>query len=370
MNHPAATFPTDLDSIIDRIESIDPVAYGRTRNFLSGAVTRLSPYISRGVISTRFVAESILARGHRFAEFERFLMELAWRDYFQNVWRVREEQVDTDLRSPQTDVEGEGLPSAVLAAETGIEAIDEGIRGLYATGYVHNHVRMYIASVVCNVARRHWREPARWFYYHLLDGDWASNACSWQWVAGTFSSKKYFANQENINKYCGTAQTGTFLDVPYSEIESIPVPEGLIAAETPELRTVLPETPRPEIDPARPTLVYNFYNLDPFWHRDREANRVLLLEPSHFERLPVSEKSLGFALDLARNIDGLKVFAGEFDELFGGFGGEVVFKEHPTAKHYRGTREERDWMFPEVRGLYPSFFAYWKKCERIVKKRI
>jgi deoxyribodipyrimidine photo-lyase len=63
---------------------------------------------------------------------------------------------------------------------------------------------MYIASLACNVAQSQWRIPAKWMYYHLLDADWASNALSWQWVAGTNSNKKYFANQNNINKYCFT----------------------------------------------------------------------------------------------------------------------------------------------------------------------
>mgnify|MGYP006195700273 CR=1 FL=1 len=60
---------------------------------------------------------------------------------------------------------------------------------------------MYLAAMVCNNAKSHWLTPARWMYYHLLDGDLASNALSWQWVAGTFSHKKYIANQQNINKY-------------------------------------------------------------------------------------------------------------------------------------------------------------------------
>ena len=50
-------------------------------------------------------------------------------------------------------------------------------------------------------------------YYHLLDGDWASNALSWQWVAGSNANKKYYANQDNINKYFNSSQKQTFLDV-------------------------------------------------------------------------------------------------------------------------------------------------------------
>lgn len=69
---------------------------------------------------------------------------------------------------------------------------------------MHNHLRMYIAGTITNVSHAHWRVPSLWLYSHLLDGDITSNTCSWQWNAGTFSSKKYLANQENINTYTGT----------------------------------------------------------------------------------------------------------------------------------------------------------------------
>ncbi len=361
-------FETNYQAILEKIETIDPVAYGRTRNFQDGAVTRLSPYISRGVISTAFVLQQILKQGRRFHEIEKLVMELAWRDYFQNVWRIKGDGIDSDLMQPQPDAVNSEMPSAIVRAETGIEAIDRAIAELYETGYVHNHLRMYIASVTCNVAKCRWDLPAKWFYFHLLDADAASNALSWQWTAASFSSKKYYANQENINKYCGTSQSGTFLDVEYAAFAELPIPEILKPSETPELVTVLPESSSLSIDEKLPTLVYNFYNLDPAWHSEAEANRVLLLEPSHFARYPVSARSLEFAARVAENIGGIRTYVGEFDDLAKQTGGgEIRFKKHPTAAHYRGTSEHREWMFPTVRGLFPSFFGYWKKCEKIVK---
>lgn len=362
-------FETDFEKILGRVEAVEAIRYGRTRNFLGGAVTRLSPYISRGVISTRDVFDSVAARGHHFPEIEKFLMELAWRDYFQRLWTT--ENIDEDLKQPQPDVANSSMPKAVIDAATGIEAIDDGIRGLYETGYVHNHVRMYIASVVCNIAKSHWRVPAKWFYYHLLDADWASNALSWQWTAAAFSSKKYFANQENINKYCATNQRGTFLDVAYEEFEDIETPAILTEFETPELATTLPAKTSVEIDATKPTLIYNFYNLDPRWHEDLDANRVLLLEPSHFERYPVSPKTIGFILKLKENIGRIQVYVGEFDEFAAEFPATaIIYKEHPTARHYRGTMDERDWLVPGVKGFFPTFFSYWKKIEKPVKQML
>lgn len=70
--------------LLDRIDKIDPAEYARSRNFLNGAVTRLSPYISRGVIHTRTVYERVMARGYTFQEAEKLIQELAWRDYWQD----------------------------------------------------------------------------------------------------------------------------------------------------------------------------------------------------------------------------------------------------------------------------------------------
>ncbi len=74
---------------------------------------------------------------------------------------------------------------------------------------------MYLASIVCNIAGAYWELPSEWMFYYLKDADPASNVCSWQWVAGSFSNKKYFANQENINRYLHASEQGTYLDNTY-----------------------------------------------------------------------------------------------------------------------------------------------------------
>jgi deoxyribodipyrimidine photo-lyase len=86
MKIPPYTFPTDAASIQARIDSIDPIAYSRDRNYLSGHITYLSPYISRGYISVQDIRRSVLARGYRPDQIEQFLKELAWREYFLRVW--------------------------------------------------------------------------------------------------------------------------------------------------------------------------------------------------------------------------------------------------------------------------------------------
>ena len=102
-------FPTSYSAILNRIDQIDPVAYSRTRNFKDGAVSHLSPYISRGVISTRFVMERLIVKGYTFSTMEKFLQELAWRDYWQQVWNAVGDKIDEDLQSKQMDIENHDL---------------------------------------------------------------------------------------------------------------------------------------------------------------------------------------------------------------------------------------------------------------------
>ena len=265
---------------------------------------------------------------------------------------------------------------AIQSAQIGIEAIDNQITHLYKTGYLHNHIRMYLASIICNIGKAHWLPPSKWMYYHLLDGDIASNNCSWQWVAGAFSSKKYFCNQENINKYTFSQQSSTFLDQSYEALVKMPVPIALQETVLLNLETILPQTPLPNIDKSLPTLIYNSYNLDPLWRKDEKVNRILLLEPSHFSKYPVSEKVIQFIIELSKNIDGIQIFVGEMQDIQKIDGPldkdknnniNIISKEHPAFTNYPGIKDERDWMFPNVNGYYSSFFSYWKKCQNNFK---
>ncbi len=374
-NTPEIEFTTDYKLILEKVQHLNPVQYAKTRNFINGAVTYLSPYISRGVISVKQVQESVLSKGYKPYQVEKFLQELAWREYYQRVWQAKGGLIWQDLKQPQPDATHQQMIAAVENAATGIHAIDEQINHLYASGYMHNHIRMYVAAITCNIAKAHWLQPSTWLYYHLLDGDIASNNCSWQWVAGAFASKKYYCNQENINRYTHSNQQATFLDKPYEVITSMPVPDILNEKTDLKLQTVLPVTTVPLIDITKPTLLYNGYNLDPLWRKNDNANRVLLLEPSHFNKCPVSEKVIEFIIDLAKNIAGIQVYCGELATLQTLYATSklsvsdtFISKEHPAFNDYPGIKDSRDWMYPQVTGYYPSFFSYWKKCEKYLKE--
>jgi deoxyribodipyrimidine photo-lyase len=360
-------FPADIKQIEKRIQGIDPEKYAATRNYTDGAVTYLSPYISRGVISTRKVFEHIMNLNLEWFKAEKLIQELAWRDYWQHIWIAKGDQINTDLKHKQSPVSNHGIPENVINANTGIEAVDNAIKGLYESGYMHNHMRMYVASICCNIAHSHWLTPAKWLYSHLLDGDMASNHLSWQWVAGAFSNKKYYANQGNINKFFHSKQKNTFLDVEYEEFSNMKIPDKLSHTVAYHPDTILPDAKQVILEKEKTTLIYNYYNLDPRWHEGESVQRVLLLEPSFFKENPVSRKCVDFILDLSRNIEDIAVFTGDYKELIKHVNKEkLIFKEHPTNRHYEGKQEHREWL-SGIEGYFPSFFAFWKKCKKELK---
>ena len=306
----------------------------------------------------------IIGLGLPWHEIEKFVQELAWRDYFQQVWIAKKEGIKQDLKNKQSPVSNYQIPKPIVESNTGIEAVDQAIRELYATGYMHNHMRMYVASVCCNVANSHWLAPANWMYSHLLDGDLASNYLSWQWVAGTFSNKKYYANQQNINTFFNSTQRNTFLDVDYGCFETMDIPGELVETVHWNVAPALPKQENSKLIKNKTTLVYNYYNIDPYWHKGEDVQRVFLMEPSFFEQYPVSRRCMDFALELTKNIEGIQMYIGEFSDLKDQLdSGKIIYKEHPTNVHYLGFEEARYWLSSIV-GYFPSFFSFWKKCKK------
>lgn len=211
----------------ERLRAIEPKKYGRTRNYLDGAVTRLSPYIRHGVLTLDAVRNAALARAERPAQIEKFIQELGWRDYWQRIYRRHPERIWEDAEPYKTGYRAEDyaaeLPRDIAAGATGVACIDQFIATLLDTGYLHNHARMYVAAYVVHWRRVRWQAGARWFLHHLVDGDPASNNLSWQWVASTFGGKPYIFNLDNVRKYTdpsiNTASAdNAVLDAGYDEL--------------------------------------------------------------------------------------------------------------------------------------------------------
>ncbi|MFM6989697.1 MAG: FAD-binding domain-containing protein [Rhodoferax sp.] len=204
------------------LAQVRPDAYAQTRNALDGAVTRLSPYITHGLLSLRDVYTEVNAR-HPLDAKHKFVFELGWRAYYRHVWAHRGDGIHRSLHAgllPE-DAYQTTMPDDVLQARTGVPAIDLAVCELYGSGYLHNHARMWLASYLVHLRKVHWHTAAQWMLGHLLDGDLASNHLSWQWVAGTGSVKPYLFNAENVAKYAPALwhSPGTVIDTSYEALD-------------------------------------------------------------------------------------------------------------------------------------------------------
>ena len=216
-------FPPSRFAAWRRALRTDPAAYAASRNHLSGQVTALSPYLTHGLLGEDELIALWRAR-HGLTLDDKLAMELAWRAFFHDVWSRHGNAILTDMGKPAlADITYRTtLPEDILHACTGVPVIDASVRRLYTDGYLHNHQRMWLASYCVHMRKVAWRIGADWMYGHLLDGDLASNHLSWQWVAGTFSSKPYLFNADNVARFAPhLSSLSTAIDRDYDTIGAI-----------------------------------------------------------------------------------------------------------------------------------------------------
>ena len=192
---------------IQKLRKINPENYSSTRNFGNGAVTRLSPYIHHGILTLNEVRNHVVSNARSNKTIQKFIQELAWRDFWQRVAELHPTWLWNDVEAYKTGYAAKdyanNLPADILNGATGTACIDIFIQNLTCSGYLHNHARMYLASYIVHFRRIKWQAGAQWFLEQLIDGDEASNNFSWQWVASTFSNKPYIFNLDNVQKYFG-----------------------------------------------------------------------------------------------------------------------------------------------------------------------
>jgi len=180
-------------------------AYAAQRNHDRGPgqrtnVSQLSPWLRRRLVLEEEVLAAALG-AHGSARAEKFVQEVIWRAYFKG-WLEMRPAVWADCRAAVAGLAPSPATAAAEAGRTGIAAFDAWARELTSTGYLHNHARMWFASIWIFTLGLPWQAGADFFLRHLLDGDPASNTCSWRWVAGLHTpGKTYTARASNIAKY-------------------------------------------------------------------------------------------------------------------------------------------------------------------------
>ncbi len=194
-------------------------AYAANRNHDDGVarqnVSQLSPWLHAGLISEAEVIAATLAQ-HNSAAAEKFIAEVFWRIYFKGyleqrpgIWRTYCEGRDAAFARMEGNVGLQTAYTNAVEGSTGIDAFDHWARELVGTGYLHNHARMWFASIWIFTLRLDWELGADFFLRNLIDGDAASNTLNWRWVGGLHTKgKTYIAREDNIARYTANHPDG------------------------------------------------------------------------------------------------------------------------------------------------------------------
>jgi len=236
-------FTPTREAALARLAAFLPAAgrrYAETRNAddgpqaggARGNVSQLSPWLHAGVIGETEVLEAVLA-AHSPRAAEKFIAEVFWRIYFKGyleqrpaIWDDYRAGRDGALAALEANAGLRRAYAEAVEGRTGIEAFDVWARELAETGYLHNHARMWFASIWIFTLRLDWRLGADYFLRHLMDADAASNTLSWRWVAGLHTrGKHYLARADNIARYTAGRPEGALAAPRLAGDEAQPLTE-------------------------------------------------------------------------------------------------------------------------------------------------
>ncbi len=183
--------------------------YSKLRNFDFGSENRsnvscLSPYITHGIISEKEIINKSLNK-FSFAKNEKFIQEVLWRTYWKGWLELRPNVWDDyliELKKIREELKDNKEYLNAIEGKTNIECFNVWVNELKENNYLHNHTRMWFASIWIFTLELPWQLGAEFFMQHLYDGDAASNTLGWRWVAGIQTQgKHYLASEWNIKKF-------------------------------------------------------------------------------------------------------------------------------------------------------------------------
>lgn len=328
--HSASSLPApDRTSGLARLAAFTPAMgrdYAASRNHDFGPENRENVSALSAHVRHRLVLEEELVRAaltaHGAGAAEKFIQEVCWRTYWKG-WLEMRPSVWSEYQGLRDDAftrldrcgDLRKRYEGAVEGRTGITCFDAWAEELIATGYLHNHARMWFASIWIYTLKLPWELGADHFLRHLIDGDAASNTLSWRWVGGLHTpGKTYLARASNINKFsnCRFAMHGWQLadDAPPLEADIVhPEPQMLAPADRP--------------DPALPTLLLiheEDLNPESWGVESLDLKAITSLEAlAARSPLPIGERAAAFTMSALE--DGVRRSTAHFSIAFAGDAG-------------------------------------------------
>ena len=192
---------TSLENFINN----GAVNYSSKRNYdfgpnERGNVSCLSPYISHRLLDEYEISKKVLGK-YPYQKVEKYIQEIFWRVYWKG-WLELRPKVWSDFLEDLENIDNSNEYEKAINGETNISCFDDWVKELKDNNYLHNHTRMWFASIWIFTLKLPWQKGAEFFLKELYDGDAASNTLSWRWIAGIQTKgKNYVAQNWNISKF-------------------------------------------------------------------------------------------------------------------------------------------------------------------------
>ena len=291
---PSRTFAEEL---MNKFIENNLVNYSKLRNFDYGPdkrsnVSCLSPYVTHGVISEVELIKKSLNK-YSFAKNEKFIQEIMWRTFWKG-WMELRPDVWTDYLSELNQIrdkyKNDQDYKKAVEGRTEIQCFNEWVGELKENNYLHNHARMWFASIWIFTLELPWQLGAEFFMQHLFDGDPASNTLGWRWVAGIQTQgKNYLASEWNIKKFTD------------NRFKNIKLKENASPKKVEKFYPILKKDfINPDIEEGKNLLVFeNSLSLELSELINNKFNKIKLITNQNQNRqIKLSEKTMNFKTQL------------------------------------------------------------------------
>ena len=288
-------FPTTRKNALRKLDDFienNILGYTKLRNFDFGIQNRkniscLSPYVSHGIISEIEIINKVLKK-HLFNKTEKFIQEVLWRIYWRG-WLELRPMVWNDylikLKVLNEEYKTNGNYLNAIKGETNIQCFNDWVNELKETNYLHNHARMWFASIWIFTLELPWELGAEFFLKYLYDGDSSSNTLGWRWVAGIQTpGKHYLASEWNIKKFTN------------NRYEKIKLNENAVPIKNNKIYSISKKDfINPKIDDGKILLIFdNNLSFEFSDFRDKKFKKILIVNSSEDRQISLSENIVKF----------------------------------------------------------------------------